>query len=272
MTIPTIWHPMPMTDMLVRETEAKRKTETRRIVRGGHPSVAAWVNAGDRQWVGTDDLMDGNGEQRAVIRCPYGAPGHGLWMRQAWNGFFQARPYDPGRDWYTTPKNDRTHHNMRSLLYRSDQPADPPDRWVPPMFMPRWACKLFLEVAEVRIERVQEITEASAIAEGMPHLTFGHLIDMGAKPRTIVERWAPGCLAYPSEPSRRCIEDTARDIWRDMSARQRFETVWDLINGHRPGASWGASPWVWVVSYKMLDTAEVLSSPAWIEQMRKGEI
>ena len=91
----------------------------------------------------------------------------------------------------------------------------------PSMFMPRWACRLHLDVREVRIERLQKISEADAIAEG-------------------IESDSMGSEAFP--------------LWRDystggatVSAQHSYRTLWEMING--PG-SWAATPWVVVISFQ----------------------
>lgn len=93
-------------------------------------------------------------------------------------------------------------------------------RWRSPMFMPRWAARLWLEVEKVRAERLQDIDEADAIAEGS------------------------------REPSLRDLGgDLAQAAW---SERQVFQRLWDHLNEKR-GYGWGMNPWVWVVEFKTAD-------------------
>lgn len=84
--------------------------------------------------------------------------------------------------------------------------------------LPRWASRLTLDVTAVRVERLQEITEEDARAEG---------VDPG-------DDIPPGFL-------------DGRGLER---ARSSFAALWDRVNGKRDGASWADSPWVWVVSFK----------------------
>lgn len=92
------------------------------------------------------------------------------------------------------------------------------------LHMPKWACRLWLEVTAVRPERLQSITAADVIAEGfeVPDVDY-----------TVPDR--PDFL----------------DAEREAYARQLFARVWDEINGHR--AKWAANPWLWVVSYRVLE-------------------
>lgn len=92
---------------------------------------------------------------------------------------------------------------------------EPDDRniWKPSIHMPRWASRLTLEVVAVRVERVQEIAEADAMAEG---------VEYG--------------LHLPGHP-------------RQCTARWQFMKLWDSINAAR-GFGWDSNPWAWVVEFK----------------------
>lgn len=94
-------------------------------------------------------------------------------------------------------------------------------RWRPSIFMPRWACRLELAVTGVRVERLREIGEADAEAEGVPDEYIDRLLDAGCD------------IGFsPSDP------------WR-----QGFERLWDSINESR-GFGWSTNPWVWVVEFE----------------------
>ncbi len=166
------------------------------------------------------------------IKCPYGIPGDGLWVRETWK-------YD---DW--------TEEGMPWIRYRADDvrsfidghkiPEEWADRladiwadlsvdferkgracdevWRPSIFMPRWASREDLVVKEVRIERVQEIGDvmkndifASCAAEGYPHPL-----------------------------------DNKSRFWIEW-----FVKVWDEINKAR-GFGWEANPWCFVISFMRL--------------------
>lgn len=101
----------------------------------------------------------------ARVMCPYGPPeleiddgGEGadrLWVRETF-----AAPW--GKD-YKLPGNDEP-----AIFYRADGPAQPSDgAWSSPLFMPRWASRITLEITEVRVERLQSISEEDAKAEGV---------------------------------------------------------------------------------------------------------
>jgi hypothetical protein len=133
--------------------------------------------------------------------CPFGMPGDRLWVREAWT---YAGTLDPG-----------------IVVYRADYPACVPERfenippaealkWRPSIHMPRAASRIALEVTEVRVERLQEISEADAAAEGIQEL-----IDAG--------------------------------VDHDGTPRDTYRTLWEALNG---AGSWDANPFVWAVSFR----------------------
>lgn len=139
----------------------------------------------------------------APVACPYGQPGDQLWVRETFaEGIHQMA--------------DLNHWAYAADLFGEQQRLG--DRWKPSIHMPRAASRITLEVVGVRVERLQDISEADAVAEG--------------------------------------IERSGECNWRDYldhphndftSARRSYRSLWEQING--PG-SWGANPWVWVVEFK----------------------
>lgn len=101
-----------------------------------------------------------------------------------------------------------------------------PGKLRPAMFMPRWASRITLEVTGVRVERLQEISEADAVAEG---IESRQVSDADT-------RW----LRYDRDESEGKAYSTTGD------ARASYRSLWESING--PG-SWAANPWVWVVEF-----------------------
>lgn len=102
--------------------------------------------------------------------------------------------------------------------------------------MPRWASRLALEVTGVRVERVQDISEADAMAEGLKGLTKdGSLVKWGI-------------------PDRDGLPGNDDDGWHwkqwESDPRKAYRALWNSINGAKPGRSWEANPWVWVVEFK----------------------
>ncbi len=148
---------------MVRAILDGTKTQTRRVV-NGVPSfmhcgkdIMDWGLSGieqddDGQWwllVQTD--VDDNSSEK--IKCPYGAPGDQLWVRETFaltgdNASPIVHPQHGGVAWRATD-----HPNAF--------------KWKPSIFMPRWASRITLEVVSVRVERLNEISEKDAMAEGV---------------------------------------------------------------------------------------------------------
>lgn len=102
--------------------------------------------------------------------------------------------------------------------------------WRPSIFLPRWASRIILEITEVRVERLQDISEENARAEGVEPAKI--TVTMGGEP-----------------PSSGCGSG-----WTGggaLSARQTFALLWDSINGSR--ATWASNPWVWCLSFHRVE-------------------
>ena len=122
---------------MVRALLAGTKTQTRRIVK-----------ARDLEWV---DVHQGLREPDNAERCPYGQPGDRLWVRETFGHFERNENFAPGCE----------------VFYRADGESLALEPWRPSIHMPRWASRITLEVTGVRVERLQGISEADAIAEGV---------------------------------------------------------------------------------------------------------
>lgn len=148
--------------------------------------------------------------------CPYGAHGVRLWVRETWA--VRNRPAGPRIEYRADGASAPlpTHHDIRDEGGRVDLTRYVADRWRPSIHMPRWASRITLEVAGVRVERVQDISEADAQREGWD---FSNV-----------------------DPY------TTYDPVRQSKAREWFAALWDGINDAR-GYGWQANPWVWVVEF-----------------------
>lgn len=138
---------------LVRAILEGRKTQTRRIIKDRKRKDGAKL---------VPELLQQIGIGHA---CPYGVPGDELWVREtfcAWSG----GKTDGGEEWDLVegrlpPEN---FHGL-DISYKADG-KNSPDRWRSPIFMPRWASRISLRITDVRVQRLQEISEEDAIAEG----------------------------------------------------------------------------------------------------------
>lgn len=240
--------PIIMSAESVRAILDGRKTQTRRVVKlpeGFGPDDVSYFDddgAGKHLLV-TVYGADGSDIMSPILRCPFGAPGDRLWVRETfalesnagidcWDSYppplDDDRPIlweedeDCGRVW-TVPHYRAT--DPEPHLIGIDEPRDDPyddrTRWRPSIHMPRWASRLTLELADVRVERLQDITcggtmlKSDVVREGAPEEVWG------------------------------CHE--AEASW--------FRKAWDTINGKRPGCSWEESPWVWVLTFQRVTEA-----------------
>lgn len=206
---------------MVRANLAGMKTQTRRVVKhpaaegahGWHPIPTGW------------QYMPG-GTEKPV--SPYGKAGDRLWVREAYrvHGGFDARP-------------PREIPKSTAVWYCADEGASYPSHFGkqrPSMFMMRWASRITLLVKEVRIERLQAISEADAIAEGCaPQQFIRGEDDMMINHVMLHAPWAhraPGSfLGMPAPVA-------------------RYVVLWDTINGKT--CPWASNPWVWVITYERI--------------------
>jgi len=103
------------------------------------------------------------------LKCPYGAPGDRLWVREAWRTAVGLMDSEP-------PRNLRPENSL--IRYEADGAnrhgaTFSQGKLRPSLFMPRWASRITLEITDVRVERLGEISEADAVAEGYPGYGVG---------------------------------------------------------------------------------------------------
>lgn len=201
---------------MVRAILDGRKTQTRRIIT---PQPSGGVRA-TRVAVGASlELSDAHGRP---IRIPF-YPGNLLWVRETWAVQHALDPQKPSE---MRPQDARLHYyatesGLGGALKRS------------PLFMPRWASRITLRVTDVRVQRLQEISEEDARAEGLHWWSKdGELRKWG-----LAERHRSGELDH-QEP------------WADMarSHTEAFKRLWDAINHKR--MPWASNPWVWAIGFE----------------------
>ncbi|MGZ5077010.1 MAG: hypothetical protein ACXV9R_10340 [Methylobacter sp.] len=205
---------------MVRAILDGRKTQTRRVVKPQPRESIAGNLVGE--WLGRKlfGLLMPK-VQDIVIHCPYGQSGDRLWVRETWNhSNFPFGPYEENCDVFY--RADYFDDPLGTDLERSEDGIR--RTWKSPIHMPRSASRITLEITGVRVERLQDISEADAIAEGCNATLY---IDDG--------------LGNRVPPKGNTIRDSY------PSARHWYASTWDDING--PG-SWSANPWVWVIEFK----------------------
>jgi hypothetical protein len=201
--------PIIFSASMVRAILAGTMTQTRRVVK---PEPAGSVTTIYRPFANEPNNLHFYADNVGFIRwyggCPYGQPGDRLWVREAWKAH---TTFD-----HLPPREIPQSH----VWYMADDGYKAESRYRQGMFMPRWASRITLEVTGGRVERLQDISEADAQAEG------------------VTPKWEPGC-------SGRLMEALGGFSFRP--AASAYAELWEQING--PG-SWDANPWVWVVEFK----------------------
>jgi hypothetical protein len=213
---------------MVRAIMDGKKTQTRRLMT-------------PQPFAQPEDLDDGTfgvyaGDELAgVIRCHYGRPGDRLWVRETW----RTEELPDGQDGIRFAADQEfvpianTREASDIWLVDNDNGRHG-TKWRPSIFMRRWASRITLEVTNVRVERLQDISEEDAMAEGVP--PFG-------------EEYSCFSLEQPIP----CGEGRPSFAAGSRPYAASYAVLWDEINADR--APWSANPWVWVVEFKRVEAA-----------------
>jgi len=174
---------------MVRAILDGRKTQTRRVIRP-QPEHVEWFER-QKGWCARVSP-----QQYEMVKA-FAAPGDILWVRERFR-------IEQGSPCYFTacPCGLEGKHGEKG--------------WKPSIHMPRWACRVWLEVIDVRVERVREISGVDIQAEGLP---------------------------------------VAFDVPGAFDALDRFADLWDSLNAKR-GYSWASNPWVWRIEFRRCEKPE----------------
>ena len=174
---------------MVRAILDGTKTQTRRVIKP-HPKKV-------------EDI----GKLWEVLNCQYGNVGDRLWVKES-HGFI------------TYDKNDTVRTDV-AYLADFDCESDELDgeKWIPPSKMHRWESRIILEITGVRVERLQDISQSDAIAEGGPR-------------------------------SHQSIDQVSRELGYADFSRSWFAQLWEEIYG---AGSWAKNEWVWVIEFKRIE-------------------
>lgn len=198
---------------MVRALLDGRKTQTRRVLKP-QPVGIGFLKVASVDWHKTKGWGAYNRELTRIgdVRVPY-APGDRLWVREAFGVGVST-----GNSWHAD-SGPGAMNPLAPRRYRADGEPGFCGRWRPSIHMPRWASRLTLHVSEVRVQRLQEISAADAVAEGC-----------------FFKRWITG--EYP-EFDVGVDEDNRRLV-------SQFKTLWNSLHG---ADAWDANPWVCAITF-----------------------
>lgn len=216
--------PILFSPAMVQAILEGRKTQTRRIINpqpnAVHDGEPYWFIGGYRAWASrgiTDPKRMGT---HNPLVCPYGGPGDRLWVKESHylHGIWSVKKDESGKPRWSFHAN----RDMGVQFTEPNGTINGRSTTIPgwykrnSLFMPRWASRLLLEIKDVRVERLQDISETDARDEGAP---------------------------FELAPL-----DAAR-LGAAASHRGGFERLWGSINGID---SWHGNPWVWAIAFEVI--------------------
>lgn len=197
-------HPIIFSTDMVKAILEGRKTQTRRVIKPQPPN--SWKF--DGFYDNGDISFSHPAGVKKIHKCSYGKVGDRLWVRETWE------------------ESIKNLFGKSVILYKADYIDKPDDianasKWKSPIYMSRWASRITLEITDIRVERLQEITANDCVKEGCGRT-------LGTNPHY-----------HP--------RDRFKDLWNSIYARN------DRPDGYCK-YSWENNPWVWMISFKRLKT------------------
>lgn len=195
---------------MVRAILEGRKTQTRRPVNSSTADLL--------------DLQKQYPHKKYNIVCPFGQPGDCLWVRETFQGPLVSEElfeeYRAHHEKFETPQYCEYAADGGAKPEYCDLDDNLRHGWRPSIHMPRWASRITLEITSVRVERLNDISQEDALAEGME-----------------LTGWEP---TY-SDP------DSGGEVWTPYD---NFAELWQSIYGV---GSWLSNPWVWVIEFRRIE-------------------
>jgi hypothetical protein len=219
-------HPILFSTPMVQAILAGNKTMTRRIVKPQpifKEGVGKWYGKNE-QFVGDKmvvlDLME--------LSCPYGKSGDVLWVRECFTVLEPEHCEGMSQRFYY-----KAEHHVGNEEWRLEEiEKGYPYQWKPSIHMPKSACRVWLEITNIRVERLQSISEKDAIAEGILPLLMSS-----------VQLATSGQLYFDYSKPKQFFNEGLPPFWS-------FNSLWCSINGPD---SWDENPWVWVIEFKRIE-------------------
>lgn len=201
-------HPILYSTPMIQAKLAGRKTQTRRIIK---VQPGEQLNpCGSSKWYWSTDPSD---LKIPYVKCPYGQIGDLIWARETW-----AYAEDEFGNHSSTTNGDC----FGKFLYKANG-DDNHGRWKPSIHMPKEASRIWERITDIRVERLQDISEKDAIAEGVESFKEGN--------QTLYKHYVSDDVCY--------------------SAKDSYASLWESINGD---GSWGLNPWCWCITTEILST------------------
>jgi hypothetical protein len=258
----SVYFPGKSSDDSIRAILEGRKTQDRRIVKPkcGCPDFFC-IKPDDRNpyyFRRADAVWDSfkSIEDLAAKYCPHGSVGDRLWVRETWRPkswgadfdwmFVEfkdgsTKQIDPIEAWGDSILGaERVWENLSNECVQSGSQLedgyfkDVVLKWKPSIHMPRAASRITLEITGVKVERLQDISEEDAIAEGIQSFEPGE----GSK------FW-------------RNYQGDEKDLIDGWFFREEailsFRSLWDSINGEKPGCDWASNPFTWTIEFRRIE-------------------
>lgn len=226
-------YPMPFSFEMVQAIESGRKTQTRRILKNNLPVefkdwIPTLVNEGHRDGIPRYEWRSGTKYLVQTFRCPYGKVGDLIWVRE--KHFLSCHP----DNWIAIEFEDGTKHthyykNLSLNLVNKIKARKSVNRsWVPALFLPKELARIWMQIEDIRVERLHEISSLDAIAEG------------------ILKTWHSD-----QDPIFCRYKNYINDGKGSLLPCQSYRSLWKSIYGNE---SFDSNPWVWVITFKVLST------------------
>jgi hypothetical protein len=194
---------------MVRALLDGTKTQTRRVAKlSKHYANCHLELEGDELMI----VNNFDPESRTSAICPYGQVGDQIWVKETWRTWTSLDQVKPSNladgclIEYAAGGNNYAENNLYAMS----------KNWRSPLFMQKRFSRITLEITNVRVERLNNISVSDAIAEG---------VDVGD------------------------FADIMHDVSNGISIIDRYRDLWDSINGK---GAWHKNPWVWVIEFKVV--------------------
>lgn len=211
-----------------------KKTMTRRVVKSdfinNYKHAHIIKQSSDKSREGKayfyDKPVGGMVLSSQLVSNPYGKVGDRLWVRETHHVIGGIADYE-------IEEIKQGLQDVKNFVsYKADGYGNPCDGgWTSPMFIPRWASRILLEITDIRVERLQDISEADAVKEGIRSLS--------------TYRGSSNTL-YPDYSGK------IHGLFKNPI--DSYHTLWYSLNAKK-GYPWSSNPWVWVVEFKVIEVA-----------------